>query len=286
MPSYLKDNSPTRDGGFTIRSVSGLPVIDETYSFIVVVEAANVPYSAVYTTPGLPVVNVTRSPQGLGVCRSKVCRRWTQNPLYWTVTCEFSSAVDERSQTQDPEIDPVTWVPVYETKHERVLENFTRDRKGKIVANSAGRPFSNGLLMPRYLTIWEFYQIESAVSDETIADRNETINDTAFKGRAPNTLLCIILSSVVGFYYGQRRRLTHYQLKWNKNDWIHKRLDVGTTYISGFTDEMPYTDKYGNIILGGLDGTGSGDKVAVGQPPGIVNFDQLDKVNFNDFLRI
>ena len=284
MPSILKDNSPTRDGGFTIRSVNGLPVIDETYSFIVVVEAANVPYSAVYTTPGLPVVNVTRSPQGLGVCRSKVCRRWTQNPLYWTVTCEFSSAVDERSQTQDPDIDPVTWVPVYETKHERLQEVVTRDKSDQPIANSVGRPFANGLTITRLIPVWEFYQIDPPVDDETIIDRMETVNDTTFKGRAEKTLLLIILSSVVGFYYGQRRRLTHYQLKYNKKTWKHKRLDVGTTYLDA-GDEKPYTDKFGNVILGGLDGV-TGAKVAVGEPPGIVEFDMHEPINFNTFLRI
>lgn len=286
MASYIKDNSPIREGGFTIRSVGGLPVIDETYSFIVVVDVPNVPYSTVYSTPGLPVVNVTRSPQGLGVCRSKVCKRWTANAFYWTVTCEFSSAVDERSQTQDLGVDPVEWVPVYETKHERMQEIVTKDKSGKVVANSAGRPFSNGLTITRFIPVWEFYQIDPPVDDETIVDRTETTNDTEFRGRPPKTVLCIILSSVVGFYYGQRRRLTHYQLKFNKRKWTHKRLDVGTTYIDSFSDELPYTDKYGNVILGGLDGTGSGMKVEAGEPPGVLEFDMYDPVNLNTFLRV
>lgn len=286
MPSYIKDGSVTRDGGFSIRSVNGLPVIDETYSYIVVVDAVNVPYSTVYSTPGLPVVNVTRSPQGLGVCRSKVCKRWTTNAFYWTVTCEFSSAVDERSQTQDPEIDPVLWVPVYETKHERLQEVVTRDKNDKAIANSVGRPFSNGLTITRLIPVWEFYQIDPPVDDETVIARMETVNDTPFKGRAEKTLLCIILSSVVGFYYGQRRRLTHYQLKYNKKTWKHKRLDVGTSFLDGSNAgaETPYTDKFGNVIVGGLNGAGG--KVAVGDPPGVVEFDMYEPINFNTFLRI
>lgn len=284
MPSYIKDGTQTRDGGFTIRSVGGLPVIDETYSWIVVVDAPNVPYSTVYSTPGLPTVGITQSPQGLGICRSKTAKRWTQNALYWTVTCEFSSAVDERSNVQNPAVDPVTWVPVYETKFERLQEIVTKDKSGKAIANSAGRPYSTGLTVGRYIPVWEFYQIEAPVSDETILDRMETVNEFAFKGRAAKTLLCIVLSSVVGFYYGQKRRLTQYSLKYNKTKWTHKRLDTGTTYISG-TDEKPYTDDFGNIINGGLDGT-TGAKVAFGEPPGVREFDIYTPSNFNTFLRV
>jgi hypothetical protein len=284
MPSYLKDNAPTRDGSFAIRSVGGLPVIDETYSWIVVTDVPNVPYSTVYNTPGLPTVNVTQSPQGLGICRSKVCKRWTQNANYWTATCEFSSAVDERSNIQDPAVNPVTWLPVYETKMERLQELITTDKDGDVIANSAGQPWSNGMTVSRFIPVWEFYQIENPVSDEEIADRMETVNEFSFKGRAPKTLLCVILSSVVGFYYGQRRRLTQYSVKYNKKKWIHKRLDTGTAYISG-TDLLPYTDKFGNVINGPLDGF-SGAKVAVGDPPGERSFDYYEIKNFNTFLRV
>lgn len=284
MASYIKDGTQTREGGFTIRSVGGLPVIDETYSWIVVVDSPYVPYSTVYSTPGLPTVNVTQSPQGLGICRSKVAKRWTQNALYWTVTCEFSSAVDERSNIQDPAVNPVTWVPVYETKFERLQEIVTKDKNGDAIANSAGRPFSNGLTVNRFIPVWEFYQIENPVSDEVIVERMETVNEFAFKGRAAKTLLCVVLSSVVGYYYGQRRRLTHYSLKYNSKKWTHKRLDTGTTYISG-TDEKPYTDTFGNVINGGLDGF-SGAKVAIGDPPGVREFDIYTTSNFNTFLRV
>jgi hypothetical protein len=286
MPdTYIKDDIPTREGDFSIRSQGGLPVIDETYSWIVVAESELVPYLTVVNTPGLPIVNGTVSPFGLGVCRSKKGKRWTQNAKYWTVTCEFSSAVDEsaNSNIQDPSVDPVAWVPVYETKFERLQEIVTTDKAGETIANSLGMPFSTGMTINRFIPVWEFYQIENPDPDEAIVERMERVNEFEFKGKEPKTLLCIILSSVVGFYYGQRRRLTHYSVKYNRKKWTHKRLDTGPAYLDG-TNLVPYTDKFGNVINGGLDGEGG--KVDVGESPAVLEFEYYDETNFNTFLRI
>ena len=282
MPSIIKDGAQKRGATFSIRSQGGIPVIDERYSWIVVADSPLVPVNVITSTPGLPRVNVTQSPNGLGICRAKSGEQWKENPLYWTVYADFSSAVDERSTIQDPAVNPVTWVPIYETKFERLQEVVTKDKAGKAIANSAGQAFETGLTISRFIPIWEFFQIEDPITDEDLIARNETINETAFKGRDPETLLLTVMSSVVGFYYGQRRRLTQYSLKYNKRKWTHKRLDVGNVYKQSIK-LIPYTDDNGNVILGGLNGLGA--KVAVGDPPFVLNFDMFDKLNFNTFLR-
>lgn len=284
MSTSIRDGSVKREGNCSLRCTGGIAVFDEQYSYIVESTSKTESYDVVITTTGLPLPGVTASPSGFGLCRATNATRWETNPYFWTVVADFSSEVDEKQNNQDPRTDPETWVPIFETKFERKQEIVTRDYDDNPIANSAGQPFETGLTIARFLPIWEFFQFESAsVTDEDIIDRNESINSADFKGRDPETLLLNVLSSVVGFYYGQRRRLTKYSLKYDYKTWVHRRLDVGTVYKSG-SDLLPYTDKYNNVILGGLDGSGA--KVTVGDGPAVLDFAMYPSIDFNDFLRV
>jgi hypothetical protein len=272
-----------REGNIRIRSAGGIPQIDETYVFLVKSDNKNNSRFNISQTPGLPKVNITPSSFGLTICKSKDCVRDENNPLYWEVTCEFSSVVEEGQDSQDPNTDPTAWVPIYETKFERSQKVVVKDFAGVAVATSAGVPFDNGLTISRFLPIWEFYQFEPAsVTDETIIERNEVMNSSAFRGRAINTLLCTVTSSKIGYYYGIPLRLTQYSLKYDPLGWEHRRLDVGTVYKDGSTLK-DYLSTDGSVIRGGLNGTGG--KVAVGSPPAILTFEMYDSKDFNSFLR-
>lgn len=284
MPT-LVDNSTKREGDCRLSSRNGTPVFEETYYYLVKADYVSQSYAEIITTSGLPTINVTLGPSGYTVCRGLSASRKTEATLYWDVTADFSSEVEENQgdQGNDPSQDPTAWVPVYETKFERLQEVVAKDQSGTTVANSAGQPFEVGLTVSRFLPVWEFYQFEAAtVTDEDVIERNETVNSSTFKGRAAKTLLCTVLNSVIGFYYGRRLRLTQYQLKYNSKDWQHKRLDVGTAYKSG-TSLLSYTDSDGNVILGALNG--SGGKQTVGTPPAVQTFD-IYATNTFSFLRI
>jgi hypothetical protein len=273
-----------REGQAAIRSAGGMPVLDETYHFLVKADNKNNSRINILSTPGLPIVGVTMSAFGISVCKGKTAVRRDDQSLYWDVTCEFSSEVEERQSNQNPGSNPETWVPIYETKFERLQEVVTKDKDGTAIANSAGQPFESGLTISRFIPVWEFFQIEPAtVSDETIIDRNETVNSTSFKGRAAKTLLLTVNSSVIGFYYGQRRRLTQYSIKYNSRKWTNKRLDLGTVFLNSGVHK-PYEDSEGNVILGGLNGSGA--KVTVGSPPAVLEFDMFSEISFSSFLRI
>jgi hypothetical protein len=284
MASWIKDGSEKREGNGSITTSGGMPVLNETYSFIV--ESNNKFASRLEIllgTPGLPIPGQTVSAYGFAICKGTDATRRSENPFIWDVSCTFSSEVDEGQNNQDPQTDPSAWTPIYETKFERLQEVVTKDQDGDAVANSAGQPFQTGLTVGRFIPVWEFYQFEPAtVDDETLIARNETVNNAIFKGRAVKSLLLTILNSKVGFYYGQRRRLTQYCLRYNAKLWTHKRLDVGTVYKSGAT-HVPYTDTEGNVMLGGLNG--SGGKVAVGDPPAVLEFDLYPSISFS-FLRV
>jgi hypothetical protein len=267
-----------------IRSAGGVAVLDETYTYLVVSNnIADTHLNVLQNTAGVPQVGITISPSGVGLCKSTSATRDPKNQLLWRVTAEFSSEVDERQSSYDPTTSPTAWIPVYETKFERLQEVVTVDQSGAPIANSAGQPFPTGMTVTRMIPIWEFFQFEAAtVTDEQVLARNEVVNNATFKGRAAKTLLCTINSSVIGFYYGIRLRLTQYSLRYNVKNWTHKRLDVGEAYLDG-TTLKPYLVQ-NKLIMGPLDG--SGDKVPDGDPPAILEFDQYASVDFASFLRI
>ncbi len=255
-----------REGGFSVRSSSGVPVLEETYVFRVKANSKNASRLSVSSTPGLPIVNQSLSAFGLCTCRSKDAQRDPINPIYWDVTCEFSSEVEENQDKKEGTefgVSPVEWIPIYETRFERLQEIVNVDASGTPIVNSKNEMFPDGISRGRFIPIWSFFQFEPAtVTDEQIIDRNEVVNSAAFRGKAIKTLLCTIVKSNIGFYYGQKLRFTHYELRYNVRTWQHKRLDMGS-------DGKP------------LNGTGG----AATGAPAVLSFDQFPTSNFS-FLRL
>lgn len=271
-----------RKGDVNIRSKSGIPIVEETYYYKVLSDVQNEAYLNVTGTAGLPVVGVTVSPGNVGRCNSKSATNDPVNTRLWHVTCTFTSEVEDKQGNFDPASNPVTWIPIYETKFERLQEVVTVDKDGDAIANSAGQPFPSGMTVTRLIPIWEFFQFEAAtVTDEQIIDRNETVNNATFKGKPEKTLLLTVNSSVIGFYYGIALRLTQYSIRYNKDNWTHKRLDVGEAYLDGGVLKPYLID--GKLVMGPLDG--SGGKANDGDPPAILEFDRYTPISFS-FLRI
>ncbi len=283
-----------RQGGVRISSSGGAPVLEETYIFKVLADNKYVSRAVILSTPGLPRRGVTRSAYGLTVCKSISGDRSDENPRLWVFVCEFSSDVEEGQDSQDLDADPATWVPVYKTKFERLTEVSLTDVAGVAIANSAGQPFTSGQTVGRMIPLWEFYQFEPAtVTDEDVLDRSESINDAEFKECAAKTLLIVVLSSEIGFYYGQRRRLTQYQLKYNRKKWTQKVLDVGTEFKVG-DDFKAYTiieikggvsSDTGIVINGPLNGAG-GKQPNRSDPPAVLEFELFPSVDISAFLRV
>ena len=85
----ILNNSTKRQGNVRIRSQNGIPIIEETYAWIVLADAVDEPYIDVARADGLPIVNSTRSAGGLTICQSIKGSRREKNPLYWDFTAIF-----------------------------------------------------------------------------------------------------------------------------------------------------------------------------------------------------
>lgn len=276
-----------REGEVSLTSrEGGLVTIDETYHYIVRADTVADDRQYVSQCPGLPIVGQTLSAGGLAICKTKTGRRRSENALIWDFTCSFSSEVEENDQTgSQPGVDPQAWIPVRKTTFERIETVEFFDTAGNAAKASNGEWYKEGIRRRRWLPVWEFSQFESAsITDEDMADRNETVNASTFKGKAAKTLLLTIVDSTVGFYYGQRRRWTQYRIVYNKDTWREKRIDYGSYYLDGSGNPQVFTDKKGlPLPFGYLDN--SGGLRAANLAPLTNNFDVFATDSWS-FLRI
>lgn len=310
MPTLVGEK---REGSGRIRTRAGVPVFEESYAYLVKADTKFQTREEILLTAGLPIIGTSTSAGGFAVCQGLIATRRVESVLYWDVVAEFSSDVEENAGGSSGvggnigSNPPESWIPIYETKFERYQQVVTHDESGEPFVNSVGQPFDQGLTVTRHIPIWEFFQFEPAsISDETIIERSEKVNSTVFKGRNEKTLLCVVLSSVIGRYYGQLRRLTLYQLKYKKDDWRLRILDQGTQhYRNGATGTVQYQRKILlsggytadnlDVVLGPLNGIGqpvggfdgaTDFAVMDGEPAEFLYFDQYATIDFSTFLRI
>jgi len=282
-----------REGDVSLSTKSdGQLVIEETFQYIVEADSKSDTRLYVAQCPGLPVPGITRSSGGYTICKTVSGQRRSDNPKIWDFTCSFSSEVEENSDTTGSGSvgavsDPETWVPVRTTLFDKVDFQSNKDVNGKPFANSAGQAFAEGFPSSKWLLSWEFTQFENiSVKDEDILDRNEVVNSATFKGKASKTWLCRVIESSVGFYYGQRRRLTKYRLTYNDDTWQKIVPDVGFATLDSNGKLKIKTELTGTIIQVNLNGAGAAVAETVPPtPPALLKFDVYKTSNFS-FLRI
>lgn len=225
-----------RAGDVRLTTKKGQLIVEETYHYFVTSTDKLATRLDILQTVGLPVPNsITNgiSPSGLGLCTGTNCERVEDNPYLWEVTANFSSNVEDNSGSNgNPNSDPTTWVPIRETILEPYEEVLIKDKDDKPFMNGARVPYANAPATPKDNIRWDFFQFEpDSVTDETIADRNNTLNSLAYKGRAKHTLLLKIRRSIIGTYYGASRRLTEYSLVWKKSNWHDKTANYGDSFL-------------------------------------------------------
>jgi hypothetical protein len=246
-------------------------------------------------TPGLPIVGLVYGPLG-ATCKSKKGERNEDNPLYWDVTCDFETGTESQKQNPaNPSPDPTTWIPIFRVDSfmtkERVLTiDKTPASAGSInfgvpgpypITNSARQPFDDPLTETRQLCQFSFVQFEDPSQDlDDIMDRNDSVNETTFAGRAARTLLLNVTGAELGSFGGYGAWRVTYQCTYDPETHDVKLMDVGTCYLDSGT-QKPYLEGTNNVaIIGNLNGSGAKATNAA-----TLTFRVKDEIDFADFIR-
>lgn len=219
-----------REGGVELATNGGRLVVNEIEHRWIKTSDKNATRASIIATSGLPQPLITVSASGLGICKNVSAERSPENPTLWNVTITYSSEVTSDGSGV-PGSDPTAWVPRRETFLEPFEEVQLRDLDGVPYVNGAGVPFATAPSVPKDNIRWDFYQLEPlTVTDEHIAERNNSTNLTNFLNYIPHTLLLKVRKSIVGTYYGVDLRLSEYSLIFKESNWMEKIGNWGNTF--------------------------------------------------------
>ena len=256
----------------------------ETYDYMVMSDDAFEPYINVITTAGLPEVFVTDI--GGLLCRSKRASRSSEHAGLWHVTCEFSN--NTTGQQTNNNLDPTAWVPIWTGSielYDELLQKckYASSATGTMqpaesYSNSAWDLFPEPLMIKKPIVVFEFAQYESpSLSVDTIANRNEKINELEFKGFAARSLKVNVAKFEKGLYFNYPAYKINYKVAYKPSLWVDAPLDVGYEFMEG-------TAKVSSPTLVSLDSDGT--PLPDGSDP-VVNwyFFPWDETPFGGFLR-
>lgn len=285
MATRLKGEG--RAGGVVVSMGKDGLKYSETYEFLVETDSKNTGRATVLLTAGLPILYVSVSVGGPAVCDQLTADRDPINPYWWRVKANFSSDISEGGDgSKDPANagqSVTAWQSKGKIRFERYEEIMTKDVNDKEYVNSAKQPFETGLPIPRTIACIDFAQFEDGgITLETIMDRNGVINSDSFRGRDEKTFLLTVQSAERGFYYGQSAWLIYYSLKYKRDNWIKKQLNIGSMYLDSGT--LKPFESNGARFIGGLNS--SGNKVSAGTAPSVEEFEQFEAIAFTGLLRV
>lgn len=276
---------------------NGILLREQTHTYTVLADNAFQDRIEILQTPGLPRYGFVYA-GGLTV-KSMNADRTDEHELRWKVAVTGSNEVQEDQESKNQNSgntssDPTTWIPIASVRFEPFEEVMREDINGKKWLNSAKKAFETGFIRPRRIACVNFSQFEPISTKlETIMDRCDTINSVIYKGKAIKTLLLTVENATVGTYSGVRCWRVDYSMRYKKDNWRLKMLDVGWGYYT--SGETPYADGVfkafidpdtDTAYMGNLNGTGG--KVANQQTgdPATLFFEQYEAIDFNSFLKV
>lgn len=281
MATILKGWRKGVGGKFSL-SKGKSPVYTETRTAVVFSDIKDESPAVVLFTTGLPRVGLTTL---IGIANS-VCtdvspKQDTGSPYLWLVDCEFSTDTEGQDTGDDP--DPTTWTPRYsgkiETYPEVMHEDFSSPPEKYV--NSAKKKFPEPLIRNRPIIVYSFKQyIVPTITDVQIGEFNDTINLTAFKGFAADTLKCTISEFERGYFYQMDCTLLSVQVAYKRNGWLDRPLDMGYEYRE--TAGTSAVGSAGGMLVSlNTDGTRRSDTL----DPLVKVFVPHKRVEFSTFLR-
>jgi len=246
-------------------------------------------------TPNAPIVGLTYGPLGIS-CVSKTANRSEINTLYWELSCEFDSAIENQEPNQeDPSNpDPTTWIPIWKLKPSltdggTIMQDYSTPPKP--IVNTAGELYEPLTHRQIRLVGWTFNQFESAsTTPDTIASRNNTINNNVFTKKLRgvnyewgfNRFLLQVEEAELGYFAGFLCWNIQYTLTYNPENWVQLVYSHGYNYLDPADNTLKPWIKNDINIDGPLDS--NGDK-AVGPLGSAQTFRFYPSLDFGTFLR-
>lgn len=287
MPSLIGEK---RIGNISTRvGKNGIILREQSHYYTVMADNAWQDRAQIILCPSLPQYGAVYT-DGLAV-KSINADRHPDHELRWDVVVVGSTEVEEDSQSKNKNSgnsssDPTTWVPIATVGFEPFDEVMREDVNGKRWVNSAKKPFETGLVRQRRVAVVQFSQFEPiSTTLDDIIERADTVNSITYKDKAIKTLLLGVEKATIGTYSGIRCWRVDYSMRYKKDNWILKQLDVGWGYYDS-GDYKPFLDSQENSYLGSLNGTGGAVANQETDDPEIIPFEQFEAIDFNDFLKV
>ena len=259
-------------------------VYTQSLEYIVISDVKDESVYNVLTTAGLPRIGFSTSTFGNAVCRDLTPKQDSKSPYVWYVTADYTTEPLNQDTDGDDEDnpDPTAWVPRYtggiETYEDRLDLDFSSTPKPYV--NSAGTAFSEPLVRLGPIIVYQFQQyIVPSITDVQIGEFNDTINLSAFKGFAADTLKCTISGFERGYFYGVDCTRLSVKVAYKRNTWLDKPLDIGYEYRPA-AGEKP-VGSAGRLVQLNSDGT----ERPKSSPPLALTFVPHKRVDFASFLR-
>jgi hypothetical protein len=303
MGTYIEGELPNDE--ITVRQGNnGVLVREEKREFTVVADNPFENKLTILETPGLPTFG--QIVNGMTV-RSMNADREGDHQYRWKVAIGLSSEVSENSGGNNGGGvgggDPTTWKPIASVTFESYQVGIRRSITGRLIANSAGDPFSNALSMTRRIACVKFSQFESISTQiDTFMERSDTVNSVQYKSREPGTLLLTIDDAQVVQVNGYRLWRVDYLMKYRYETWIEALLDQGPSFKDGtekkqfFREQWNANDQFNGGVEGLtpfeglLDGNGkplpNPAKAALEGKEIYQRFKVYREKDFNDFLKV
>lgn len=233
-------------------------------------------------TTNAPIVGLNYGPLGIP-CVSKTANRNETNPLYWELSCQFDSAVE--NQEQDPNNpnnpDPTTWIPIWRLDLSvEEGESYPVDGAGNSIKNTAGEFYDPLPTKKHRLISWSFNQYEPATTTAVdISNRHLTVNNAPFvktmRGQTYTWDQYAFLMSVeeaeLGYYLGFLCWNIKYKITYKRNmqpvvggpaaniGWQNVVYSRGMNYLSGGVGPLKPWMENGININGPLQSNGDKD---------------------------
>lgn len=255
-------------------------------------------------TANAPIVGLNYGPLGIP-CVSKTATRNETNPLYWELSCQFDSAVENQEPNpENPENpDPTLWIPIW--KLDLSIEDgqsYPVDQLGNSIKNTANEFYDPLPTRKHRLISWTFNQFEQASTTAVeISNRHMTVNNAPLvkimRGQRYEwdqyAFLMSIEDAELGYYAGFLCWNIKYRLTYKRNmqpvvggpseniGWQTVYYSRGYNYLQA-GELQPWMSK-GTNINGPLDSVGA--KAALNSPGHKQLFLFYEPSNWSAFLR-